>query len=297
MPDFEPQKVLHLRLEQAKKKPKLDRLYLITAKLDGWYGFIDYHPSSGWGYPRNENRVIPSWMFTKEWFEKHIPIPHEATRFIFEAVIHDTPFHILNGIFNRKSEDAKDIQFILHDVLKLDSFFIESRKENLAGERYKLLQAIGLPYHTEDKYRISVSPLLAATKHESIWKDCFENVVEEGGEGIVLKAEDGLYTPGKRNSDLLKWKLEETFDLLVIDMFWTTGEKGNPNLNLKLQNKDGVEVPVRVPKDKDILHFTTKDNPIGSVATIKCMKKLEDGSYREPRFSHIRYDKQTHEID
>ena len=294
---FEPQKVLHLRLEKEKKKPKLDNIYLVTEKFDGWFGFIDYHPETGWGYPRNESRVIPSWMFAKEYFERFIPTPRTATRFIFEAIIYDTPFHILNGIFNRKREDAKDVIFILHDALRLDSFWIEGRKDNLAGERYKYLLETELPYNIDDRHRLSIAPLLAVSKHELVWNDCFEKVIDNSGEGIILKAEDGIYTPGKRNSSLMKMKLEETFDLLVIDMFWTTGEKGNPSLNLKLQNKYGIEVCVRVPKDKDIAKFTTKENPIGSVAMINCMKKLEDGSYRETRFQVIRYDKQPHEID
>lgn len=288
----EPQKALHLYIEEKKKKPNIEHDYIITEKLDGWYGFIDYIDGSGWQFPRNENRVIPSWMWTKEHFENSIPKPHVSTRFIFEAYILDTPFHILNGIFNRKFEKAEDVQFIIHDIIELGKF------NCVANERYKVLTQTGLPlYHGEEKQILSISPILDITKYKTKWDYHFEQVINRGGEGIILKRVDGIFQPGKRNSSLMKIKLENSFDLNCVDMFWSKGEKGETSLNLTLENKKGTQVVVRVGKHKDILEFTTKESPVGKVVMIKAMKELEDGSYREPRFSCVRNDKLYGDID
>ena len=122
-----------------------------------------------------------------------------------------------------------------------------------------------------------------------------EQVWDRDGEGVILLRTDSTYSAGKRNSDLMKIKLEETFDLLVTDLYFTVGEKGNDNMNLKLKDSRGCFVDVRIGKHKDQYEFALS-SPIGKVATIKCMKQTDDG-YREPRFLHIRYDKLPHEID
>ena len=93
---------------------------------------------------------------------------------------------------------------------------------------------------------------------------------------------------------MLKIKLEDTFDLKVIDSEWTQGKKGNAAFNLILENKAGVKTQVVVAKHDLIDKFTKK---LPEIVEIKCMKKLENGTYREPRFFRERLDKTVDQID
>jgi hypothetical protein len=288
---MQPQKVLHLHLEEAKKKPKLQGLYMLSEKLDGWYVTIDYDPSYGWFTPvSSAGRVIPSMLWAKEIFER-LPEPKEYCRFIMEATIPGLDFHTANGIFNRSIGDfeCKDVVFSIHDYIQYS--VINSID---AINRYKLLTKLDTSY---TKGRVFIHPLLHVGEYNrDNWMLYFDEVASRDGEGIVAKRETGLYSPGKRNSDLLKIKLEDTFDLLCIRMYWTVGEKGHDNLNLDLQNKAGVIVPVRIGKHSDIAKFQV-DSPVGKVIQIKAMCQLPDGSYREPRYDCERFDKLPSEID
>lgn len=289
---IEPQKVLNLHKELEKKKPNIHGEYIVTTKKDGWYCFIDYTKEQGWGYIRNENRVIPSFQYARELFMKEIPTPNQDTRFIMEAIIPGVDFHTANGIFNRKSEDAKDAVFIIHDCLFLDTFYMQIQ-ENSAISRMRKLFDTRLPLYQWDE-KIALSEITAISKDRNVWNFQFEKAIDAGEEGIILKRVESFYTPGKRNADLMKLKLEETYDLLVKSMYWSTGEKGNDSLNLLLENASGITVPVRVGKDSDIAEFT-KESPVGKIAEIRCMKQLEDGSYREPRFKSIRTEKKDYD--
>lgn len=287
------QKVKHLHLEETKKNPDINYEYIVTPKIDGWYTFIDFKVGQGWSNVKSATgREIPSMLHCKEYFKK-LPVPMVDCRFIMEAYIPETPFHILNGVFNRTIGDCKaeDAHFAIHDILYLDSL----SDDNL--ERYKRLHSLH-KYIKEIPKLTTLNYLTISDKKEE-WFKAFNSVVDKGGEGVVLKRTDGIYQPGKRNSSLMKIKLEDTFDLLCIDMYETVGEKGGRNLNLKLKRKSGTELDVRVGKHADITRFLLDPTlVVGKVCEIKCMKELEKGGMlREPRFVAIRTDKTKEEID
>lgn len=286
--DISPQKVLHLWKEEEKKNPKIDGDYIVTCKIDGWFCFIDYSVTHGWSFVSNENRIIPSFIWTRGWFEK-LPKFSVDLRLIMEAYIPETPFHILNGIFNRKEEDAKDVHFVIHDVIFPDNLGIKNYDRFLWLNNLQIAQSLNTD-------RLSTMPLCAISSFKDTWMRWFELITEKGGEGVVLKSVDGVYTPGKRNSSLMKIKCEEEFDLLAIDYYKTIGEKGNDAWNLLLKTKNGKTQSVRVGKDEDIANFALY-SPVGKVHQIKCMKRLPDGSFREPTYVGIREDKNITEID
>ncbi len=289
---LEPQKVLHLHIEEKKKKPQINYDYLMLEKLDGWYVYIDYI-SGTWHYPRSSaGRIIPSfqWMRDEGFLDKHIkPLPIDC-RFIVEATIDGKLFHEANGLFNRSKGDCscRDVIFNFHDLVPL-------RAENnhyRNSERYWMLQD-EIQFLSE---QFRLIPLLGVSSNKNTWYNVADKIWDRGGEGLILKRANDVYHPGKRNASMLKIKLEEEFDLLCVNMYTTIGEKGNENLNLDLKNLKGIVVPVRIGKYSDIAEFE-RSSPIGKVVQIRAMCQLEDGSYREPRFVGVRYDKKQSEID
>lgn len=291
-----PQKVLHYHIEEAKKTPKIDGDYIVTEKLDGWFTTIAFNTKVGWLDVKSSNgRIIPSMKHTKQFFER-LPVPTRNVTLIAEAYIPEMGFYEMNGIFNRSKGacQATDVEFYVHDLLynseHSNDVVVDKRT---ALERMKSIDGLCLEHNQKIR---AVKPLTVTSNRET-WFEYFDKVTYKGGEGIILKQADGLYQPDKRNSSLMKMKLEDTYDLLCIDMYLTYGEKGNENLNILLKDKAGTEQAVRVGKHEDIYNFMNVESPVGKVVEIKVMKKNEDGSYREPRFVTVREDKLAKEID
>ena len=70
---MKPQKVLHLHLEEAKKKPKITGRYIVTEKLDGWYGYIDYLQGEWGKVTSSSGREIPSLLWARQVFQELTP--------------------------------------------------------------------------------------------------------------------------------------------------------------------------------------------------------------------------------
>ena len=283
---MEIQKVLHLHKELEKKKPKIAGVYFVTEKLDGWYVYADYIDGHWTNIMSSAGREIPSLLWMRSKVLERLPVPHFNCRVIAEATIDGLDFHTLNGRFNTSKNGYQEHEAILniHDVIPFTIDYIARERRFYVNE-----------ICDNSLESIRKIPVLGVSNDHRIWMHYAEQVWDRDGEGVILLRTDSTYSAGKRNSDLMKIKLEETFDLLVTDLYFTVGEKGNDNMNLKLKDSRGCFVDVRIGKHKDQYEFALS-SPIGKVATIKCMKQTDDG-YREPRFLHIRYDKLPHEID
>lgn len=296
MSSLEHQKVLHLSKELEKKKPNINYFYIIKPKLDGWFVYVDYINGVWQDLKSSADRIIPafSWMKEEDFFKQQFPkIPFSRNfRLIFEATIDDLPFHIINGIFNRSVGDCscRNVTLNLHKIIFLNDTFSDTHLD-LDTESYNLYK-FQPTFSADIRYIFN----LGISNNQKVWQNYAEQEWAKDGEGVVLTRTDGIYCPGKRNSGIMKIKLEDSFDLLCIDAFWTTGEKGNEAFNLKLINKNNVIVNVLVGshKERDKMQ---KDSPINKVIEIRCMKELEDGSYREPRFKCVREDKKSTDIN
>ena len=287
------QKVLHLKDELAKKKPKLEGNFLVTEKIEGWYVKIHYKQELGVWLPplSSSHRVIPSLRWTIELFHR-LPQPREDCYIIAEAYIEETPFHILNGIFNRSigNHSCLNVVFKAHDII------FPNKPELTAATRYTLLSSI----LTEGAVKnIQLLPIIYQGYYDKdIWQREFEIIANRGGEGIVAKRDTGIYSPAKRNSDLLKLKLECTVDLLAVRLERTVTEKGNLSLTLVSQRANGIEVHTVINKHEDQEKFIADSTTIiGKVVEIKAMEEFEDGQLRQAVFKCIRHDKTITEID
>ena len=290
MTNLKVQKVLHLAKELTKKKPNVNHLYMVTRKIDGIYIYIDFDVETGWGYIHSRaNRIIPAFKFLQPTLGNRLAIPSTNMRLIAEAYIDNTPFHILAGVFNRSvgNFDATEVKFNVHDV-------VTEANVLPAIERFSAIPHV----LTKGDDRFTRAELLHVSNSPDLWEKTFNEVVKDGYEGIVLKQANSIYSSGKRNSSLMKIKREVTADLLAIRLEETTGEKGEPNVNLVLLSKDNVEISVRVGNFEERESFLA--NPaivIGRVVEIAAMEKLPNGTYREPVYKYIRDDKNAEEID
>jgi ATP-dependent DNA ligase len=214
---------------------------------------------------------------------------------IAEAYIPDNTFQVTNGIFNRSVGEyrCKDVVFICHDLI------VPNSTANTALERYTLLQQFFDATWDTVKRTFKVAPvLLASPFHEKLWYETFDKVANAGGEGIVAKREDSVFSFGKRNSDLLKLKLETTVDVLAVRLEEGFGDKGNPSLTLVSRRSNGAEIRTVIGKHSDQALFRAKPaEVIGKVIEVKAMEEYQDGQLRQPVFVRVREDKSSNNIN
>lgn len=289
---FKPQKVLHLADELKKKNPKLAGEFMISTKLDGWLVAMQYTPLAGWSYPlSSRGRIIPSLKHLLTAAIKELPKPYSSVTLIGEVIIRDTPFHITNGILNRSVGDclAYDAEIFFHDLI------FSNLPNQTALARYEVL-GIFLPKESDYFHRLELHSV--AKYEDKLWRNIFQSLTDTGEEGIVAKRVDSIYSPGKRNSDLLKLKLESSFDCLAIRLEESIGEMGMDGLTLVSKRANGTEIRTIIGKHSDKKMFRENpDSVIGKVVTLKAMEEYQDHQLRQPVFSHIREDKLPHEID
>jgi ATP-dependent DNA ligase len=275
---MQPQKVLHLFKEMEKKKPAIEGDYIVTEKLDGIYAYINYIAGRFQPIYSRQCRVIPAFSKYQELFNS-LPKPKADARLIMEAYIPGVDFHTMNGIFNRSVGNfhCEDVQFFLHDIVYFGNPLP-------ALQRYEIL----LSSNIEVKEKINVLPILTISDSLDDWNKMFEDIKLQGGEGVVLKKADAIYHPGKRNSSLMKIKLESQAILVCSDIFYTVGEKGHSNLNATFKTPKGIEVVCRIGKHADIFAIEKDKNHIlGKKCLIEFMEELPSGMLREPRFKEI----------
>lgn len=285
MVKFLPQKVLALSKELAKKNPKLQGNFLITEKIEGWYVYFEYTPEGGWQAPKSSaGREIPAFEHFRgvDLHKADYPIV-----LIAEAYIPDNIFQITNGIFNRSkgSYRCDDVVFVMHDLI------IISLPHAPALPRFNILTHFNnsIPSNLEKNFQLN-HILLASAYNEKLWYKTFDRVANEGGEGIVCKRADSVFSFGKRNSDLLKLKLELSIEATVVSIEETTGKKGNYALTLISKRENGAIIRTL---GNHRLREEFKKSPssiVGKIITINAMEELDGGILRHPVFSHVRYD-------
>jgi ATP-dependent DNA ligase len=283
------QKAKHLFLEMEKKTPNINKMYMMFEKHDGWFGYLDF-PSCI--IHSRQQREIPSVKELSNLIREKRP--QVKGRLIFEIMIDGYEidrFHELNGILNRKFEQAEDVYLRVHDFIPEFNFCKMS-----AQNRYMFAEEI---VHRINLPQVRLSHCLGVSNNPNIWQEKAELIQSNGGEGLILKSIDDLYSAGKRISSLMKIKEEVTVEMIVTEVIEGQGE--HEGMAGKLICKDETdmlhEVGMGCMSHSD--RFEVLEKPhllVGKVVEIKAMKKLSNGSYREPRFKAQRYDKGVHEL-
>jgi ATP-dependent DNA ligase len=125
-----------------------------------------------------------------------------------------------------------------------------------------------------------------------------ENIVSGEGEGAVLKNPQGLYSPGKRNQDIIKLKKGVSFDLKVLGVLEGEGKYKGTLGALLCKWKDipneSLTQTIRISGMTDAQrHEWWEDSSkiIGKIVQVDAMCLSSKGLLREPRFKGIREDK------
>ena len=288
--NYSPQKALHYN-EAVKKKNYIPNTFAIQPKLDGWFVMIDFIDGKWGKLTSRAEREIPSIAYLNEKIEEALQ-PTQDLRLIFEATIPDMQFHELNGVLNRKYEDAENVVLNLHDIIYLQ------KPEMPFRDRYMFLESVYDDLYPVLQDKVQLVPILAISSQEDVFYYHFNQVTSSGGEGIILKNYNSGYFFGKRNAHLMKIKEEVTKDLAVVGMVEGEGKYAGTLGALIVQSRDGTKHQVSgMTDDQRTSWWNDRSLIVGQVVEIKAMKELPDGSLREARFKCVRFDKTLVEID
>jgi hypothetical protein len=287
---------------QKKKKIHWSDKYEVSVKDDGWYVVMDYHPELGFtNFYSSSGMEIASFRHYVQQFAVRYGF-NTPVRLVMEAVIPGIPFVIANGIFNRRTEPADNVQFILTDVIPLQQSHVRGY-ENIwyTHQEYKKWSDRVTAYETFIcQPSVAAGNLLKPKRvlgHYSNIDDILslaESVIGDGEEGIIARAHNEKAGYAIKNENHFKIKTRIELDLLITSVEHTIGDKGNSGMILTLQDTLRNEYKVACNIDK---YIANSSELVGKVAMIRAMEKLYNGSLRQPTFVCLRNDKKQHEID
>lgn len=288
---FKMQKCQHLEDALALKTPKIHGDYIIKEKLEGWYSTI-YYDGFDFHAPRaSSNSEKPAWEWVVDSLNSVDFNYNKPFFMVAEAYLPNTPFEILNGLFNRSTGNyiCKDALFMVHDVVPLQIAMPATDREIFAQQVINALNLAYLQY---------IPPLYIGGYVPALWEKYRDIILDKGGEGIVMKRAGSFYQYGKRNADLLKDKLSVTIDTIAVELLESIGDKGNASLTLVSKRANGTLIKTVINKHSDQYLFRSDaSNIIGKVVEIGGMSEYEDGQIRQPTFRWIRHDKSPEDIN
>ena len=299
----DPQKALHLYLDEDKKNPKhVGETYAVMEKFDGWYMFIDCINGVWQDITSRNMNVISSMSTYTAMFKERVPAPKRDARLIFEGIVchqvtgYPMEFKTVNGWFNRKAPLHMPATLQCHDLI------IFGDEEAPFKFRYEHLKAMFRAIDKKDptlaEY-LKLVPTIAISDDPTVWKGIYEDTIRKyncTGEGVILKRVDAPYSYKKKNADILKIKCENTFELKVVGIEVGEGKYKDTLGKLVVSDAHGVINKVSGMSDslRD-LWWGTPSLIVGKVVEVACMKVLSNKSLREGRFKAVRHDKD--EID
>jgi len=125
-------------------------------------------------------------------------------------------------------------------------------------------------------------------KDEQDLEKQYENILENGGEGIMLRKPNSKYS-GKRTRDLLKYKPTFDAEARIIDYEYGSGKYTNLLGALVVQDtKTNKQFKIGSGLTDIIRNNYKKTHPIGTIVTYKYTGLTNSGVPRHPRYYRIR---------
>lgn len=198
-------------------------------------------------------------------------------------------------------------KLMLFDVLKIKDTDMRGYKQETRTGWVEKFVSSGNFKHIAAVYTIT-----------SGFDESYAQVIDGGGEGLVLKKKTAIYKDGKRSADWLKIKKQDTADCFVIGLMKGEGKfehlfgslimgQYDSSGNIKVVGAtSGFDDSTRallhaaVMKEPWFETYTSTKGELGHilhkvaptiVIEISFMERLESGMFRHPRFERIRKDK------
>lgn len=211
---------------------------------------------------------------------------------IFEVHRKGWSVNKISGAFRRQSVQFTEAVARIHDVIPYDDF-VAGQCDIPYRLRYVAADFVSqvLPHFT-----LIESFVVADDKHAV---QCANEIIQKGGEGLVLKRATGVWKAGKKDVNMMKIKQEESWDLEVTELEEGKGKYigtlGKLVCRWRLFGKSNGEyanVYVSGMTDKQRNSWWSgKELIVGEIVQVDAMCITPYGMLREPRFKQVRTDK------
>lgn len=196
-----------------------------------------------------------------------------------EIYIHGESLEYLSGLARKQTpiEEQLSLEYYVFDLI-YNSLSFEDRNKELVSLYLTYLDLTYLrkvPTHNADKFE-GVSII-------------FNNYIEQGFEGVIIRNVKGMYKQGVRSSEIFKWKAfqDSEYEIIGIEL----GKRGSEDMVFVLKTIEGKEF-----KAKPLGNRRRKDDYVqklsslkGKMATIQYLT-LSEGNIPQgnPRLKTIR---------
>lgn len=292
------------------KYPTPPRGWIMSEKFDGYRCLFLYEEIDGKLigvlYSRNGKK-----FFAPEWFMESMPPPDLLQDKILDGELWAGRENFqLMGTVRKKvpvPEEWYNMQYQVYDITNIDITFLD---------RLKALKKIveftnkswNIKFKKDEiiKNNVKIPPLVFAKQiritSEKQMKEFYNDIIKNGGEGIMIKHPHSLYSNG-RSSNMLKFKPAFDREGVIIDF-----KMGAPDSKYKGMLGSFICRPLNnhdtyMSIDKNDDHIFTlsgmddktrksyqKTHPVGTIITYECSGFTDKGVPRFARYQRIRDD-------
>jgi DNA ligase-1 len=201
-----------------------------------------------------------------------------------------------HGYYYQQALDA--IKFTVWDTITIDEYFDAKSNVPYSQRLNNLGDLILKSYGTsDDTLMISIVNGRVLESFEDALA-YFQEALNNGEEGLILKAFDGAWKDGKPNWQI-KMKLEMDIDLIIVGFNYGTGKNENFVSSVTVTSSDGLVNTRPTGIDEKMMAFITENQEklMNTILEVKCSGLTHDskGNYAllHPVFKKLRDDKNT----
>ena len=260
---------------------------LASEKLDGVFAFavrrgltINIYSRTGEEYVSLKHLQAELWEILRN---------AETSVLIFEAYAAGVDQPTISGWCRDTKNQHSKVHAYIHDIMS----FREFKGDSVTLPYHERYQILNKAYSQQPLPFCHIIPQFEVNSWEEVEK-LAGSIWNMGGEGVILRNPDAPYSPGKRNSDIVKVKKGVSYDLEVLDVQEGTGKYQGMAGALICQYKGDKTVIVGsgLVDAQRRQWYEDKNLIVGKIVQVDAMDESTKGVLREPRFKGIRHDKQ-----
>lgn len=292
----------------AKANPLSDESQLqnypvqVEQKMNGVRVVIICEPDNIEIFSSNGNAVPQTMLPNLRKQIRQISNLSECNSFVLDGELTSSNRKSVSGIFNKALKDTltdkeeldANLYYTAFDILPVEVWQTNSESKPLSTRIFQLRTL--LTTHTTFNTNIGIVPSITAYNYSQI-KEFYDSVIENGGEGAIIKSLNSPYS-FCRNDSWLKIKNISEADLKIIGFTRGTGKRDGLIGAITVETSD-KKLRVNVGSglsDENLKHFTNYQSELlGRIITVQYNELIKDKdgnlSLFLPRFIELRNDK------